>query len=60
MWYYIVFIVISDGLVKRKQDWESPGTRSVIVIGQERRNDHDHMTMITKLIEREGMTMITM
>ena len=44
MWYYIVCIVISGGLVKRKQDWESPGTRSVIVIGQERRNDHDHKT----------------
>ena len=44
MWYYIVFIVISDGLVKRKQDWESPETRSVIVIGQEGRNDHDNKT----------------
>ena len=42
MWYYIVFIVISDGLVTCKQDWESPGTRSFVVIGQERRNEYDN------------------
>ena len=44
MWFYIVFIVISDGLVKCKQDWKSSGTRSIIVIGQERRNEHDNRT----------------